>query len=370
MGVLDFLFEGNPPPNTTTGGSSTENIPQWLSDYTQGLIARANAVAGEGYIPYTGPRVAGLNQDQLNAFDVVRNNIGGWNDEVGQAGQTIQGGLTQAMPYFGKAGESTPEAVQRYMDPYVGNVIDRAKLEANRNWEENLMPSISARFIRGGQPGSTAHQELLQRGARDVTEGLNSQSLAALSGAFNTAGSQFATDAARFGNLGSAIGSLGIQGGQALGNLGQLESNLNLRDAAALQGVGETEQNQAQRNLDTAYGDFQAQRDYPRQQVDWLNSIIKGVPHDTSGTTTSTGPASQYQPSLASQLISLYGLWKDIDSGDGKAEGGRVGYSEGGIVGPLSQGIISHIPGPAMGRVYDRYARGGHVRRGLACIGV
>lgn len=367
MGVLDFLFEGSPPPSTTTYGRTTENIPQWLSDYTQGLVARANAQAGEGYIPYTGPRVAGLNSDQLNAFDVVRNNIGDWQNEVGDAGNMIQGGLSQAMPYFSQAGRSTPEAIGQYLSPYSQNVVDRATQVANRNWEENLMPSISARFIRGGQSGSTAHQELLQRGARDVSEGLQSQALAALDEGYKTAGSQFSSDASRMGNLGQILGQLGISGGAALGNLGQLEQNMNLRDVGALSAIGDTQQQQTQRNLDTAYGDFLEQRNYPRDTINWLNSVIQGVPYDRTSNTSSTGPANVYQPSALSQLISAYGVYRDITD---KARGGVVRkrrYSDGGIVGPMNKGFISHIPGPGMGNTYDRYARGGRVGA-LACL--
>ena len=59
-GALDFLFEGKAPPSVTTYGSTVTDMPKWLSDYTQGLIGKANAVAGEDYQAYGGPRLAGL----------------------------------------------------------------------------------------------------------------------------------------------------------------------------------------------------------------------------------------------------------------------------------------------------------------------
>ena len=67
-GVLDFLFEGKPPASVTTYGQTATDVPKWMSDYTQGLIARANAVAAEEYIPYEGPRIAGFDQDQQQAI--------------------------------------------------------------------------------------------------------------------------------------------------------------------------------------------------------------------------------------------------------------------------------------------------------------
>jgi hypothetical protein len=45
MSVTDFLFQGKAPPSVNTYGTTTANIPQWLSDYTQGLLAKGNAVA-------------------------------------------------------------------------------------------------------------------------------------------------------------------------------------------------------------------------------------------------------------------------------------------------------------------------------------
>lgn len=349
MGVLDFLFEGSPPPSTTTYGTTVENMPQWLSDYTQALIARANTVAAEPYQAYQGPRVAGFTDDQTNAFDVIRNNIGNWNDEFNASKTATSGALTQAMPYFSQAAGATPDQIGKYMDPYVGGVIDRAKLEANRNWSENIMPSIEGRFITSGQSGSSGHQDLLQKAGRDVTEGLNSQAMAALSDAYKTAGSQYQTDAQRLAGIGQNVGQMGLQTGSQLSGLAQLQQAMTGRDAASLQAVGDVRQQQNQKNLDLAYQDFLSQRDYPKQQTDWMSSIIRGLPHDTTSTTSQTGPANVYQPSPLSQLISLYGLYKDVT---GKARGGAVRKAHGGVV---------HIPGPMGG--YERYAEGGEVDR-------
>lgn len=353
MGVLDFLFEGSPPPSTTTYGTTVENMPQWLSDYTQALIARANVVAAEPYQAYQGPRVAGFTDDQTNAFDVIRNNIGNWNDEFDASKNATSGALTQASPYFDKAmtnfnqaAGAAPDQIDKYIDPYVGNVIDRAQVVANRNWEENILPGIENRFITSGQSGSSGHRVGLEKAGRDLSEGLQSQSLAALSDAYKTAGSQYQADASRvasigqsMGQLGQMRGQLGLQQGQQLSGLAQLQQSMAGRDASALQAVGDARQAQTQRNLDLAYGDFREQRDYPRQNVDWMSSIIRGLPHETTTNTSSTGPANAYQPSPLSQLISLYGLYKDVT---GKAKGGVV-----------------HIPGPIEG--YGRYAEGGKV---------
>jgi hypothetical protein len=69
MGALDFLFQGSPPTSVTTYGESTTNVPTWYSDYTQGLISRANSIAAEPYQPYSQARIAGFDPAQTSAYN-------------------------------------------------------------------------------------------------------------------------------------------------------------------------------------------------------------------------------------------------------------------------------------------------------------
>lgn len=318
MGSLtSFLFEGEPPKSVTTYGETVKDMPKWLSDYTQGLISKANAVGAEGYQPYQGPRLAGFNQDQAKAFDLTRQNQGNWAPGMQEAmTYSSQAGtyspLAQAQPYLAQAGQTFPGAVDQYMDPYVGNVIDRAKLEANRNYNENIMPGLDSKFIRQGQYGSSAHMREANRGARDITEGLNSQALSALSGAYQSAGQLFGQDASRMGALAQTAGSLAGQeaqtklaAGAQSGALAQALQSMGIKDAAAMEAIGSAQQGQTQRNLDLAYKDFVEQRDYPKTTIDWMSSVIRGLPAPSRETTSATGPASVVGPSPLSQLASL-----------------------------------------------------------------
>jgi len=111
MGVLDFLFQGAPPPSVTTYGETTSNVPAWYSDYTQGLISRANAIAAEPYQPYTQARIAGYDPLQTRAYentsnlagtyqplmDMSRNAI--YNAGAGSSVGAAQPYITQALQY-------------------------------------------------------------------------------------------------------------------------------------------------------------------------------------------------------------------------------------------------------------------------------
>lgn len=368
MGVLDFLFEGKPPPSVTTYGSTTESIPKWLSDYTQGVISRANSVAGEGYQTYGGPRIADFNQSQRDSFNLTRQNVGSYRPGMDlarsfeeQAGDTDLIGA--ASPHISRAAQTFPEARAAYMDPYTDDVINRAELDATRFYDEKLKPSLQNQFTSAGQYGSTAHMREANRAARDLTEGLQSTSLAARSDGFRTAGDLFGADASRAGALASTVGNLAGQeaaikgqAGRDLANLSEAEYRLGSADAAALNAVGAQEQGMDQANLDLAYQDFTQQRDYPRQQLDWLNSLIHGMPYDTTTNTTGKGPlaGASYQPSNFSTIMSAISAIKGMGTGDdGEFDWGNIfgGGGDGGWGGS----------GPTWGGT-EGWAEGGRVK--------
>lgn len=331
MGVLDFLFEGAPPASVTTYGQTVESMPKWYSDYTQGLIGKANAVAAEGYQPYTGPRLAGFTPDQQQSFDMTRSNIGSYSPMLDSAtSYTNQAGgsnlMGAAQPYMNAAAGPTYSNIQNYMNPYVSNVIDRAGTLAQRQFNEKIMPTLNSTFTRSGQFGSTAHQRQADQSARDLAEGLQGQSQAALADAYQQAGSQYQSDATRnlqlgqlAGNLAGTQGNLQLAAGDQSAKIAELMQNLGLKDAAALQTIGGQQQAQQQKNLDLAYQDFLAQKNYPKETVDWLSTVIRGMQPGSTTTKTETGPlaGSSYGPSLADNIGSLVSIWKGIQSGDG-----------------------------------------------------
>lgn len=332
MSGLDFLFEGKPPPSVTTYGSSTTGMPRWMSDYTQGLITRANAIAAEPYQAYQGPRQAGLNEDQNRAFDITRSATGMYTPWINNAQQNAQGALGAAQPYMNAAARTYPQAASEYMDPYQENVINRAATLTNRTLNEKFLPQVANYFgANGATPRSTQMRATVDRGVRDLTEGLHEQSLGALSQGYQTGANIFASDANRQGALGQTAGQLSIESGRAGADIARTGQDLTLRDAAANAAVGETIQGDQQRSLDLAYEDFARQRDYPRQNVDWMSSVMQGTPRDTVQTNQSNGPANIYQPSpiaqagsLATGVAALYDIFK-------KARGGRINAPRGAL---------------------------------------
>ena len=105
-----------------------------------------------------------------------------------------------------------------YMDPYIQNVLNRNESLAGRTLQEKFLPSLQRSFTGAGQFGSRggfgSMEDIGVRGVRDITEGLNEQNLAALSGAYGQAGELFGADRARDIQAGEIRGGLEEAGGR------------------------------------------------------------------------------------------------------------------------------------------------------------
>jgi len=365
--ITDFLFEGQPPKSVTTYGQTVENVPKWMSDYTQGLIARANAAAAEPYIPYEGPRIAGFSPEQEQAYGLTEENLGAYQPYLEAGAEATAGGLQQAtragntnvrgaaQPYLDKASGRfvDPGNVEAYMNPYIEHVLNRQTELSGRNLTEKFLPQLQSTFEGAGQYGSRggagSMEDVGVRGTRDIMADLQSQQLATLGQAYGQAADIYGSDTSRAaqlaqtaGGLEQATGQLGIlganarfTGAQQMGQMGEQASKLGMLDAAQLEQIGKSRQGMAQTGLDTAYQDFLEQRNLPMTRAQYMSEIIRGLPPSVigrAGTTTKTGPADVYQPSGLSQIAGAYGVYRGLSSPTTGARGGYVSAAEGGYI--------------------------------------
>jgi hypothetical protein len=84
----------------------------------------------------------------------------------------------------------------------------------------------------------------------------------------------------------------------------QQEQGMRASDVAALEVAGQAQQGQKQKELDMSYQQFMDQQLYPKQQMDWLNTQIRGMAPITPqvGTQAKTSTGETYSPSVLSQL--------------------------------------------------------------------
>jgi hypothetical protein len=292
MSVLDFLWQGQPPPSITTYGTSTQNIPQFMSDYVQGLLNRSNAVASEPWQSYGAPRIADFNADQNNAFQQTRNMVGSWSNPINSAQNTTgqiaasanplgaaqpylgaaagmnpsaaagsyfgaatgQNGaaaaspylgaaagmnpMGAAQPYMGAASQTWPGAVSQYMNPYTDQVVNRIGEVAGRNLRENLLPAMGDDFIKAGQYGSSRMQEMQGRALRDTQEGALAAQSQALQQGYGQSAQIFGQDASRLAGLAGTAGQLGLGQQSNMANIGSQMGNLTNQYGSLLGNIG------------------------------------------------------------------------------------------------------------------------------------
>jgi hypothetical protein len=176
---------------------------------------------------------------------------------------------------------------------------------------QDLNRRLQADTLNQGADTTTATANLGQRGQTNLTNaqlGVQHQTAdanARLSAANQMAQSASAQNAAM---LGQAAGrrdastaetqaGLGIAGGLRDSTTARLAGDTNI--AQSMMAAGDWQQNQAQQYLDRDYGDFMAQAEHPKSQLEWLMSLNQGAPKTMQQTTT-----GQYrQPGMGQQLL-------------------------------------------------------------------
>lgn len=272
----------DPVPTQTTVVQGTK-IPEWVSQGGQRLFGQAENLAQRPYEPYTGPRVADFSADENTAFDLTRSNAGAWSPDLGAGRDLITAG----------AAEWSPEMYDRYANPYAQAVTDIAKREAIRD-DSIARIGRDAKAVAAGAFGGARNGVIEAEAQRNLGQRLDDIQMRGSAAAYDSALSAFDADRAR-----------SAQAGSSLAALGKLGSELGAEDANRLLQSGAVQRGQTQTNLDTAYGDYQEQRSWPYQQLNFALGALSGVPYDRQSTSSTSG--TQYVQGT-NPLSSLAGL--------------------------------------------------------------
>jgi hypothetical protein len=267
-----------------------------LQNYAQGILSEGAALASQPYAQFPGPMVAGQTPYQQ------------------QAAQSIQGLQGQYQPTMNaaiNAATASMAPTQAMMNPYTQNVIQKAEDTASQYWQNQIMPSIQGQFTAAGQPMSTGAAGALGQAGKQVTQNIQDTANAALSQAYTNAQ------------------QAALAGSSALGNLAAGQQGLGIQGASALDVAGQELQANQQANLNAAMGQFQAQQQWPYQQMGWLQGLMSGtIPGTTpGGTTTQQQTIPWNQGPGGTPLQSILGGVGSVFS----AKGGPVHLAEGGL---------------------------------------
>ena len=290
------------------------NLPKYVRPYFERLLDRTEAESLRDYETYDGQRLAEEAQDTLDsrqrARDIAASGIAGLT--AAQAATTA--GVGRALQGMGfEAGQFDSAAADQYMSPYMQQVVDvqkeRAILDAQRQGAGRGAQAVQAGAFGGSR---AAVQEAL------AGEALNRQ-LAEIQAsgqqqAFEQAQQQFERDRAARADaerIGLGAGELAGQQARSLADLGRLAREGDIESARLLEQVGKDITAREQAGLDLAYQDFVRQRDFPRENLQFLSSILRGVPI-TPSTETTTMQAYNPIQQLLGTGISALGLYKGL----------------------------------------------------------
>ena len=230
-----------------TGTSAQSTLSEWAGPYVTDMLGKAQALSEMPYQTYQGPMTAGASGLQSKVFQGL-----GSIAFPGNLGQTFTaaGAPAAGVSTSGQPQTSTSVAGQ-YMNPYLQQVLQPQLTELQRQSQINLQPALAKLTQAGGFGGgrqaimeSEANRNLLQEQNKTVGQ--------AYANAFDKAMQQFNTEQQQAKNL-----------------------------ADMFSGAGATQREIEQQGLTADYNEFLAQRDYPQKQVQFLQSMLQGLPIST-----------------------------------------------------------------------------------------
>jgi hypothetical protein len=279
-------------------------LPQWYTDYATNLLSRARTATEQPYQRYDVARIAPFQQEQQQAFDLYKQGMGSYQPYLSSANQALGRGTGSF---------TDPGVSQRYMNPYIQNVISGIGSTAARNLSENILPQLNRTFVGSGTFGGSRSAEFMRRAVRDTQSAALGKQTEALADAYGAGADLYGTEASR-----------ALTGAQQYSQLGQSAQEQRLRELSGLEAIGAKRQELAQTSANLAYGDFERQRDYPLTQLQQLAGI-GGVPSASgAGTVVKEEPGRNNTAAilgLASQALGAFGRF-----------GGFGGFKDGGKI--------------------------------------
>ena len=259
MGLYSDFFGGS--QETKSSSKTTYNVPAWLENRSKKIIKKADQILDKPFERYsTDDRIAPLNDDIRNAFQLGRDAVGTWKPYLDEASSLTR---TAANSQW------NTDTANKWMDPYTELVIKRAQEDMNRNYQQQQMLNNAKRtatsgFLRPNAQADVGDQRTFSnyiKESGDLTNKMMSENYqSALQAWLNS----------RTSDLASA---------QQLGQMGNEAARLNAADYQQLMGVGQAQRNYEQLRRDFDWSEFNRERTEPQNTMSWMTSLLGSVPY-------------------------------------------------------------------------------------------
>ena len=326
------------------------DYPDWMKTYLEDVLEKSKDLYDtDEYTPYGQPRIAPFTDNQKAIMDTIINYEG--QDEGIKAlkdsfyttdadGNKVLKDYdftpreTTAKTFLDKDAEGN-RIIDQYMNPYEELVVDKLRRQTDRNMALQRQKDMAGAVGRGAF-GGTREAAQTAVGQQALLDRLANAEADLFYKGYGQAADIFSKDADRSLKADSLMSKLGLEADKlgmlsefnrasALESLAKTDQQL-FADEMALKGsVGDAEQKMNQASLDLAYDDFLKQEQFPYQQLDFYNSIVKGLtPNIGAGSVTAqTKDPSFLQQALGLGInaLGLYGM------GGGFKPGGNFSFS-------------------------------------------
>ena len=226
-----------------TGTESS--LSTWAGPYVTDMLGRGAALADQPYYAYEGPLTAGESALQTQAFQGL----------AGLAAPDTMGAFTP--------GSFTEEGTaQTYMNPYLQQVLD-PQLDELRRQAEISRTQQAGKLTRAGAFGGSRQQLAESELTRNLLSQMSGVTGKTYADAFNRAQEQFNRE-------------------QQMGQQAQnLANQYGLQALAAQSGAGDVQRAIEQEGIMADRLQFEEERDFPYKQVQYMQSLLQGLPLQT-----------------------------------------------------------------------------------------
>jgi len=263
-------------------GKTTQSVslPAYQEAQAKELFQAGKSLAGTPFVPYTGPRVAGFNPDQLRQFQATRGLF-----ETGMEYDPLTGLQSlaqQEAPQIGQVGSLLGADIGAYQSPYTQQVIEQSMADIQRQ-ADIARGQAQSRAIGAGAFGGSRSALLEGESQRPFIEQMARTSAGLRESGFQQAQRAAESDIARQQQMAmfapelelrarqQQAGLLGGVGAEQMSRLGRLGQ------------IGKQQQQLQQMGLQIPYQEFERALAYGPQQ---LSLLALGQTGQTPITTT------------------------------------------------------------------------------------
>jgi len=295
------------PSSQHTSSTVQQNtLPAYAQPYVERAFRRSETESLQPYTAYGGQRLAYFSPDEINAQAMTR----------GYSGAGTPQGFTDAKTRYGNVGSYDPikynqENISSYMSPYQQNVTDIQKREATRQ-SDMMSNQISDKATQSGGLGGYRDAIMQAERQRNLGTKLDDIQAKGSQSAFKDAQAQMQRDRQSESQAYDLSSRYGLMAGDAQMGLADATSQDAMNRIQAMQGMGMQQRAMRQAGLDMGYEDFQRQRAYPQQQLQFFNAQLQGLPAPQQQQTMNYSQQPGLFQSMASLGLGGLGLYKGM----------------------------------------------------------